>query len=93
MLCGARSVVCESRQPRQDEYRSGRSVETTLSEPHVLLDRDVVAYPPELSLEADPGWVVRARLDRVEWRAALRVGVLRDPSSADLTVLTCLLYD
>lgn len=36
-----------------------------------------MAYPAELSLEADPGWVVRARFDRVEWRAALRVGVLQ----------------
>lgn len=41
-----------------------------------LLDGDVVADTSELALDADTVAVVRRRLDRVEWCAALGVGVV-----------------
>lgn len=45
-------------------------------ERNLLVDGDVVPDTAKLALEANPAAVVRGRLDRVERRAALRVGVM-----------------
>lgn len=43
---------------------------------NLLVDGDVMPDTAELALEANSAAVVRGRLDRVEWGAALRVGVM-----------------
>ena len=42
----------------------------------LLVDRNILADATEFSLKADTRWVERTRLDRVERRTALRVGVV-----------------